>query len=242
MRYIYDGKFLKGIFLNRPNRFIAEVEVDGEVLICHVKNTGRMTELLVPGKTCYIMKAKNLNRKTKFDLISIEHEGIIVNLDSQIPNKLISDAFLNGQIRGWENIDSLKREVTVGNSRLDIRVTRGKEKLFVEVKGVDLIKEGGHAMFPDAVTARASRHLRELEELVEAGHKSMVIFLIAREDAVDFRPHYEMDSVFSDTFYEVMESGVEARAYLSKVGYNYIELGREIPILKNMFLQNKNSG
>ena len=100
MKYIYDGNFIEGIFLNRPNRFIAEVDVNGKVVICHVKNTGRMTEILTPGKKCYIMEAKNLNRKTKYDLISIEHAGLIVNLDSQIPNKVIADGFLISDITG----------------------------------------------------------------------------------------------------------------------------------------------
>lgn len=231
MRYIYDGNFIKGKFLSRPNRFIGEVEVNGEVLICHVKNTGRMTEILTPGKKCFIMEAKNPNRKTKYDLITIEHDGILVNLDSQIPNKVVADAFLNSEIRDWENPDGIQREVTVGKSRLDMKVLKGGEKLFVEVKGVDLIKDGNHAMFPDAVTIRGSRHLKELEELVRMGYKAMAIFLIAREDAVDFRPHFEMDPVFTKTFYEVLENGVQARAYLTKVGYNYIEFGKEIPIL-----------
>lgn len=234
MKYIYDGKFLEGIFLNRPNRFIAEVEVNGKVLICHVKNTGRMTEILIPGKKCYIMEAKNLKRKTKYDLISIEHEGIIINLDSQIPNKVIADGFLNNEIKGWENSDGILKEVAVGKSRLDMKVIKGDRQLFVEVKGVDLIKNNNHAMFPDAVTTRGTRHLRELEEIVKSGNEAMVIFLIAREDAIDFRPNYEMDPVFSDTFYKVLKSGVKARAYLSKVGYNFIELGKEIPILPDI--------
>ncbi|MFB0971909.1 MAG: DNA/RNA nuclease SfsA [Tissierellia bacterium] len=234
MKYIYDGNFIEGIFLNRPNRFIAEVDVNGKVVICHVKNTGRMTEILTPGKKCYIMEAKNLNRKTKYDLISIEHAGIIVNLDSQIPNKVIADGFLNSEIRGWENPDGILREVAVGKSRLDMKVVKGERQLFVEVKGVDLIKNKNHAMFPDAVTVRGTRHLRELEEIVKLGFDAMVIFLIAREDAIDFRPHYEMDPVFSDTFYEVLKTGVEARAYLTNVGYNFIELGKEIPILPDI--------
>lgn len=231
MRYIYDGKFIEGIFLSRPNRFLAEVQVGKEIKVCHVKNTGRMTEILTPGKTCYIMEAKNPNRKTMYDLISIEHDGVIVNLDSQIPNRVVADAFLSNEVRNWENPDGIQREVTVGNSRLDMKVIKGSKELYVEVKGVDLIKKGNHAMFPDAITVRGSRHLRELEELVKLGHSAMVIFLIAREDAIDFRPHYEMDPVFARTFYEVLETGVEARAYLTNVGYNYIEFGKEIPIL-----------
>ena len=231
MKYKYIGNMLEGKFLNRPNRFIAEVELNGEVVICHVKNTGRMRELLVPGKKCWILESSNPNRKTKYDLVSVEHSGIIINLDSQITNRVVADAFINGEIFGWENPDLVKREVKVGNSRLDMRVNKGGKSLFVEVKGVDLVKENNRAMFPDAPTIRGTKHLRELEELVKNGENAMVIFLIARDDPVDFRPHHEMDPLFSETFYDVLDSGVEARAYLTKNTFDTIEFHKEIRIL-----------
>lgn len=231
MRYTYDGNFIEGIFLNRPNRFIGEVQVGKETVICHVKNTGRMREILVPGKRCWLKEAENKNRKTKYDLISVEHDGIIVNADSQIPNKVIEDAFLNKEIKGYEDIISVKREYTVGDSRLDMKVTTEEGELFVEVKGVDLMLEKGHAKFPDAVTARGTKHLRELEKISKAGKDAMIIFLIVREDAIDFRPNYDMDPVFSNTFYEVLKSGVKARAYRAIAGPDFIEMDKEIPIL-----------
>lgn len=231
MRYTYDGNFIEGIFLNRPNRFIGEIQVGEETVICHVKNTGRMREILVPGKRCWLKEAENKNRKTKYDLISVEHDGIIVNADSQIPNKVIEDAFLNKEIKGYEDIISVKREYTVGDSRLDMKVTTEEGELFVEVKGVDLMLEKGHAKFPDAVTARGTKHLRELEKISKAGKDAMIIFLIVREDAIDFRPNYDMDPVFSNTFYEVLKSGVKARAYRAIAGPDFIEMDKEIPIL-----------
>ncbi len=231
MRCIYDGKVLQGKFLNRQNRFIAEVEVDGETVLSHLKNTGRMRELLVKGATCYIVEAKNKNRKTKYDFLSIAHQGLLVNLDSQVPNKVIADGFLNGQISGWEDIDSLKREVTIGKSRLDMVVEKDGEKLYVEVKGVDLMLGKGRASFPDAPTTRGSKHLKELASLVEAGARAMVIFCLHRDDAVDFRPNYKMDPEFFNNFYDALDRGVEARAYTCKVGPDYIELDKEIKIL-----------
>lgn len=231
MRHIYDGKILQGKFVSRKNRFIAEVEVDGEIVLSHLKNTGRMRELLVKGATCYIMEAKNPNRKTKYDFLSIDHKGLLVNLDSQVPNKVIADGFLNGQISGWEDIDFLKREVTIGNSRLDMVVEKAGERLYVEVKGVDLMLGKGRASFPDAPTTRGSKHLKELASLVEAGAKAMVIFCLHRDDAVDFRPNYKMDPEFFNNFYDALEAGVEARAYTCKVGPDYIELDKEIKIL-----------
>lgn len=231
MRHIYDGKILQGKFVSRKNRFIAEVEVDGEIVLSHLKNTGRMRELLVKGATCYIMEAKNPNRKTKYDFLSIDHKGRLINLDSQVPNKVIADGFINGQISGWEDIDFLKREVTVGSSRLDMVIEKCGDRLYVEVKGVDLMLGKGRASFPDAPTTRGSKHLKELASLVEAGAKAMVIFCLHRDDAVDFRPNYKMDPEFFNNFYDALDKGVEARAYTCKVGPAYIELDRQIKIL-----------
>lgn len=231
MRHTYQGKILQGKFVCRKNRFIAEVEVDGEVVLSHLKNTGRMRELLVKGATCYIMEAKNKNRKTKYDFLSIDHEGRLINLDSQVPNKVIADGFLNGEISGWEDIDFLKREVQVGSSRLDMVLEKCGDRLYVEVKGVDLMLGKGRASFPDAPTSRGSKHLKELAALVEAGAKAMVIFCLHRDDAVDFRPNYKMDPEFFNNFYDALDKGVEARAYTCKVGPDYIELDKEIKIL-----------
>lgn len=231
MRHTYEGKVLQGKFLERKNRFIAEVEVDGEVILSHLKNTGRMRELLVKGATCYIMEAKNPNRKTKYDFLSIEHEDRLINLDSQVPNKVIADGFLNGEIDGWEEIDFLKREVKVGSSRLDMLVEKCGQRLYVEVKGVDLMLGKGRASFPDVPTTRGSKHLKELAALVEGGAKAMVIFCLHRDDAVDFRPNYKMDPEFFNNFYDALDKGVEARAYTCKIGPDYIELDKEINIL-----------
>lgn len=229
MKYKYDGPIHKAIYLSRPNRFLAEIDLNGRIVEAHVKNTGRMREILKKGNTCYIMEAKNKNRKTKYDLITMVSDGEYINLDSQVPNRVISDAFLNSQIEGYENPSEIKREYTVGDSRLDMLVMKDEKRLYVEVKGVDLIIDG-QARFPDAVTDRGSRHLRELEKINEMGYGAMVIFLVQRQDASSFRPHEERDPLFAETFYRVADSGVEARAYLTKVGPDYIELDRRIPI------------
>lgn len=229
MRYEYEGIFHEGTFLSRPNRFLAELDLDGELVLAHVNNTGRMDEILVPGNTSYIREAQKPNRKTKYDLISIISGSIYVNLDSQIPNKIIADAFLNSEIRGYEEPDMVKREVTIGGSRLDMVVSKGDRDLYVEVKGVDLIING-QARFPDAVTKRGTKHLRELEQLTDHGHEAMVVFLVQRNDADSFMPNYQRDPEFAESFYQVIKNGVKARAYLTEVGPDYIELANEIPI------------
>lgn len=231
MKYIYDGEFLEGIFIDRPNRFIANVELEDEIIQAHVKNTGRLKDLLIPGGKCYLMKAENPNRKTKYDLISIEINNRYVNLDTQIPNIVIKEGFLNNNIKDWENPDIVKSEVTVGNSRLDLLVEKENKKLYVEIKSVDFLIDNYISSFPGAPTERGRKHLKELEMIVENGDSAMVIFLIVREEAEVFRPCYEIDKKFTDTFYKVLNNGVEARAYLTDIGYNSLTLKHQIPIL-----------
>lgn len=229
MTYIYDGVFHEGTFISRPNRFLAEIGLGGEVVLAHVKNTGRMGELLLPGNKAYIREAQNPDRKTKYDLISIEAQGRIINLDSQIPNKVIEEGFRSSLIEGYENPEVIKREVSYGRSRLDMKVSLPGRDLFVEVKGVDLV-EDGVAMFPDAPTERGTRHLLELEEIVLDGGEAMVIFLIQRDDAELFRPHFQRDPVFGQTLREVAGSGVQVRAYGCQVGYKSIKIQDRIQV------------
>lgn len=230
MKYIYEGDFFKGIFINRPNRFIAEVDLAGRLVRAHVANTGRMAEILTPGKTCYLRLATNPNRKTKYDLISIDHGGIVVNLDSQIPNKIVEMAFGQGLISGYEDPVGIKREVQVGDSRLDILVQTRTGQVYVEVKGVDLVY-GTKASFPDAPTTRGVKHLRTLMDLVKEGHQAMNIYLLARDDAEDFRPNMVRDPAYAQAFYEAMEAGVQMRAYLTHNSYRSISFGKQVPIV-----------
>lgn len=231
MTYIYDGEFLQAKFKNRPNRFIAELELNGQIVKAHVKNTGRLTDLLIPGVESYLMKAKNPNRKTKYDLISIRKNNRYVNLDSQVPNTLVKTAFLNNKIKGWENPDRVQSEVTIGNSRLDLLVEKNNKKLYVEIKSVDFLINERISAFPGAPTSRGRRHLEELEKIVAGGDSAMVFFLVVREEAEVFRPCYEIDKKFSHTLYKVLDYGVEARAYLTEIGPDYLVLKDQIPIL-----------
>ncbi|MDO5689637.1 MAG: DNA/RNA nuclease SfsA [Tissierellia bacterium] len=217
MSYDYEGNIHSAIFHRRLNRFVAEVELDGKMVLAHVKNTGRLPELLVEGALCYLQESKSLVRKTKYDLLTIEYMGNLVNLDSQVSNKVVQRAFEQGLIEGWEGIDRIENEVSVGNSRLDLRVQKGERILYVEVKGVNLVLPGGHARFPDAPTQRGTKHLRELIQLVQQGYQAMVLFLIMREDAVDFAPNGKMDPAFAEAFYEARDSGVDIRIYDTKI-------------------------
>ena len=149
----------EGRFLRRPNRFLAHVELDGEEVVCHVKNTGRCRELLVPGATVWLEESDNPKRKTRFDLIGVDKGERPINMDSQAPNRVFGEWAGAGGFR--PGLTVLRPETTFGNSRFDFYLEAGERKIFVETKGVTL-EENGIVMFPDAPTERGVKHLKEL--------------------------------------------------------------------------------
>ncbi|WP_407424180.1 DNA/RNA nuclease SfsA [Methanobrevibacter sp.] len=204
--------YVKGIFINRPNRFIAEVEVDGEVEIAHVPNTGRCKELLVGGAVVWLKPSDNPNRKTKFSLHFVENKNVLVSLFSQQANSIVCDAIVDGKIKELAGYDFHKREKTVDDSRIDIYLENENEKCYVEVKGVTLIVDG-EARFPDAPTERGAKHLKELIKLKKEGNRCVVFFLIQHPAGNFFRPNWKNDPVFSETLNEAYENGVEIIVY-----------------------------
>ena len=152
-------RMVKGRFLERPNRFIAYVEIAGKKETVHVKNTGRCKELLVPGATVYLQKSDNPERKTQWDLISVEKGRRMINMDSQIPNKVVEEWIRKGHL--FPDVTLIRPETTFGKSRFDLYVEAGERKIFMEIKGVTL-EEDGIVRFPDAPTERGIRHIREL--------------------------------------------------------------------------------
>ena len=204
--------YVKGIFKNRPNRFIAEVEVDGEMEIAHVPNTGRCKELLVDDAVVWLKPSDNPNRKTKFSLHFVENKNVLVSLFSQQANSIVYDAIVDGKIKEFAGYNHHKREKTVDNSRIDIYLENENEKCYVEVKGVTLIVDG-EARFPDAPTERGAKHLKELIKLKKEGNRCAVFFLIQHPAGNFFRPNWENDPVFSETLNEAYENGVEIIVY-----------------------------
>ena len=204
--------YVKGTFKNRPNRFIAEVEVEGKLEIAHVPNTGRCKELLVDNAVVWLKPSDNPNRKTKFSLHFVENKGVLVSLYSQQANSIAYDAIINGKIKELSGYDFHQREKTVENSRIDIYLANENEECYVEVKGVTLIVDG-EARFPDAPTERGAKHLKELMKLKKEGNRCCVFFLIQHPIGKFFRPNWENDPVFSQTLNEAYESGVEILVY-----------------------------
>ncbi|MBQ2612753.1 MAG: DNA/RNA nuclease SfsA [Methanobrevibacter sp.] len=214
--------YVKGIFRNRPNRFIAEVEVDGKLEIAHVPNTGRCKELLVEDTVVWLKPADNPNRKTKYSLHFVVNKGVLVSLYSQQANSIVYDAIVSGKIKELSGYSHHQREKTVDNSRIDIYLANEEddccgmsflvEPCYVEVKGVTLIVDG-EARFPDAPTERGAKHLKELIKLKKEGNRCVVFFLIQHPAGTFFRPNWENDPVFSQTLNDAYENGVEILVY-----------------------------
>ena len=205
--------YVKGIFKARPNRFIAEVEVDGNLEIAHVPNTGRCKELLVENAVVWLKPSDNPNRKTKFSLHFVENKGVLVSLYSQQANSIVYDAVVDGKINELSGYDYHQREKTVDNSRIDIYLENSNgDSCFVEVKGVTLIIDG-EARFPDAPTERGAKHLKEIIKLKKEGNRCCVFFLIQHPAGEFFRPNWENDPIFSQTLNEAYAEGVEILVY-----------------------------
>lgn len=215
----------KGTFIERPNRFIAICEIDGKEEICHVKNTGRCRELLVKGTTVYLEKSPNPNRKTQYDLVSVQKNDRLINMDSQIPNYVVVES-IN---KIFDDVIFVKQEYKYGNSRFDIYIETKTEKVFVEVKGVTL-EADGVVRFPDAPTERGIKHLKELQKAVEEGYKACVVFLVQMQDVKYFEPNYETHPQFASELKKAHENGVEIFVYDSVVTPNEIKLNKSVKI------------
>lgn len=205
MRY---ENMVPGIFLARPNRFIAHVQIGGQAEICHVKNTGRCKELLQPGAQVWCQQFDSAKRKTKFDLIAVQKGLRLINMDSQAPNAAVREWLITG---GLGEISDLKAEYTHGDSRFDFSFVKDGKRCFLEVKGVTLETDGVCA-FPDAPTERGAKHLRGLTKLATEGFGAYVLFVIQMTDVQYLHPNDATDPNFGKALREAAEAGVEVMA------------------------------
>lgn len=220
----YDN-IVKGEFIDRPNRFIANVIIKDKTEVCHVKNTGRCKELLIRGATVYLQKQNNPSRKTKYDLIAVKKGEKLINIDSQIVNSVVIEYLP----KFFEGIIKIKPECKYGNSRFDIFIETETEKIFVEVKGVTL-ENDGVVRFPDAPTERGVKHLKELQKAVTEGYKAYVMFVAQMDNVICFEPNRVTHPEFADTLKMVSENGVEILAYQCNVTSESIEIKNQIPV------------
>lgn len=199
----------KAVFKSRPNRFIAKVELDGREEIVHVKNTGRCRELLIPGCTVYLEKSGNAARRTAYDLVAVEKGELLINMDSQAPNKVFEEWARSGGFRG--DLTRLRPETTWGRSRFDFYWEAGEERGFVEVKGCTL-EENGVALFPDAPTERGVKHLEELILAQQEGYTCTICFVIQMKGCHSFRPNENTHPEFAETLRKAVRAGVQVLA------------------------------
>lgn len=193
----------KAVFLNRPNRFIAEVEINGQKETVHVKNTGRCKELLIPGCEVWLTAPGTPNRKTKYDLIAVRKDtGILFNIDSQAPNKVAKEWL---ETQGY---DVVIPEYTYGDSRIDFYMERGKEKYLMEVKGCTL-EIDGMGYFPDAPTERGVKHIRELIKAKKAGYHAMLCFVIQMDGVSEVKANVDTHPEFGVALEDAKKAGVE---------------------------------
>ncbi len=217
----------KAVFLERPNRFIAHCTVDGMLETVHVKNTGRCRELLVPGATVYLEKSSNPNRKTAYDLVTVETPFGLVNMDAAAPNQVAGELLRTGAILSSPTL--VQPEVRFGASRLDFYAENDRQRLFVEVKGVTL-RQGEWAVFPDAPTVRGAKHMGELVQAVAQGCRAMALLIVQMGGCTAFRPNRETDPAFCRALRDARAAGVEVRAVDCRVTPNTVTANRELPV------------
>jgi len=224
-----------GRFVSRPNRFIAYVEIGGEVETVHVKNTGRCKELLISGVKVYLSVSDNPLRRTKYDLNTVEKKRngkapLLINMDSQIPNYVCEEWLKKGLL--FSKDAKIKREYTYKSSRFDFYIEDGERKIFLEVKGCTL-ENDGIASFPDAPTERGVKHIRELMSALEDGYECYIFFVIQMKEITEIRPNDIMHKEFGDALREAYNRGVKVIAYDCIIKPDEITVDKEIRVNLN---------
>lgn len=225
-------KVIPAIFNSRPNRFIAEVRTgsaDAPLETVHVKNTGRCKELLVPGCRVYLAESDNPARKTKYDLIAVEKNALLINMDSQAPNDAAEEWLNAGGDGLFSESAFVRREVTFGSSRFDFYIEDGERKAFLEVKGCTL-EEGGIAWFPDAPTERGVKHVEELEKALAAGYEAYLLIVIQMKHIKEFRSNDETHKAFGDALRHAAKTGVKILAYDCLVTPDSMVIDAPVPV------------
>lgn len=228
------NNIVSGFFINRENRFISYCLIDGKKEKVYVPNTGRCKELFIEGRKVYLTYNNDPKRKTKYTLISIYKDNLLINIDSQAPNKVVEEAIINKTILEDYNFTKVKREVTFNKSRFDFYLEGYDNKdeffkAFLEVKGVTL-EENGHTTFPDAPTQRGLKHLKELDLAKEKGFKSFIIFVIQMSPVKDFAPNSKIQIEFSNQLKKSIDNGVHCLCYQCDVTKNTLDIKSRIPL------------
>ena len=221
-------RMVEATFLSRPNRFVAMVALDGQEVVCHVKNTGRCKELLIPGATVYLQKAASPERKTAYDLIAVRKGDRLINMDAAAPNQVFGEWARAGHLLPSPTL--VKAEAKRGASRLDFYIENATRKAWVEVKGVTL-EEHGHVRFPDAPTQRGVKHLGELEACVRDGYEAYAVFVVQMEGVKDFAPNWQTHPAFGEALCHAAEQGVQVLALDCHVEVDELNIRQAVPVI-----------
>lgn len=233
----FDQDLIEGVLLRRYKRFLADVQlVNGDVVTAHSSNTGSMKGCSTPGSRVWLRNSGNLKRKYPLTWEIVEgDDGALVGINTLLANGLVEEAIHEGVVTELQDCEKIRREVQYGRekSRIDLLLESRGGQVWVEVKSVTLSK-GGVALFPDAVTARGQKHLRELAGMVEQGHRAVIFFCIQRNDVAGFAPADAIDPEYGRLLREVVDVGVEILAYKAKVEAGGLHLVEKVPMLENI--------
>ena len=222
---------IEGTLIRRFQRFLAEIRLDrGEVITAHTPNTGSMMQCAIPGHRVIVSKSPNPSRKLGYTLELVQARGRWVDVNTHRANRVVEEALQQEKIEGLEGW-TVRREVRLGESRIDFMANKADRRFYIEVKNVTLTCGSRVSCFPDAVTARGARHLMELMAAVVHGHQAMILFLVQRSEARFFRPADEIDPVYGRLLREAVRKGVTARAYKTRCRLPSIRISRAIPVM-----------
>lgn len=228
----------KAVLIDRPNRFLGRVHLDGRVIEVFIPNPGRMYELMVPGNEVFLRENSGPHRKTDYDMIGLEYNGVLVSIDSNLPNRFIKRLLLSHELSFFKDYDTVTPEPHAYGGRFDFKLTGANKSSFIEVKSCTLIEEG-RAIFPDAPTTRGARHLRHLAVALNEGHvnRAAVIFVIQRPDADVFSPNDNTDPKFGDALRFAHANGVEIYPLVTQVVNWDLKLIKQIPYELDHFIK-----
>lgn len=222
---------LEAKFVERLNRFAAVMEIDKEQMLVHIANSGRLGELLTSDNTMYLTPADpTSNRKTAYDLTLVGIGDVLVSADARTPNVLLAESLLEGCLELFNGYESMTREVTIRDSRLDFRLAGPDGDCYIEAKSVTLV-EDRIAIFPDAPTVRGAKHVRTLTALASEGHRAAAVFVVQRPDASALRPDADSDPTFHEALTRAVTAGVEVHAYNCRVSRSEIRINEPVPVL-----------
>ena len=224
------GRISKAVFIDRPNRFLGRVLIDGRVTEVFIPNPGRMFELMIPGTEVFVRETRSVKRKTNYDMIVLEYKGVLVSIDSYLPNRFVKRLLLEHRLSFFDNYDTVVPEPRAFDGRFDFKLTGPQMSAFIEVKSCTLV-ENHRAIFPDAPTERGTRHLRNLAEalITKSVDRAAVVFVIQRPDASVFSPNDKTDPVFSNALRYAHRKGVEVFPLVTQVSGWDLQLKKVIP-------------